>query len=123
VTEVSKGTDHAHGAVTGQALEQFFQGLVGFVVGVAPEGHREFADLFDQLVSLGAFLHTDHVAQDAAQQADVLDQGAFAVAFFSRGAAWSGVGGQGVVWCGLFHRVLGYLEGGVWGCQFLLTSC
>lgn len=104
VTEVSEGTNHAHGAVTGQALEQFFQGLVGFVVGVAPEGHRKFADLFDQLVSLGAFLHPDHVAQNSTEQPDVFDQRTFTVAFVVAGFGGAdmqrGSGGFG----DLFHR-------------------
>jgi hypothetical protein len=30
------------------------------VIGVTSEGHRELADLFDQLIGLGAFLHSDH---------------------------------------------------------------
>ena len=107
MAEVGEGADHTHGAVTGQAFEQFFQGLVGFVVGMAPESYRKLANLLNQLVSLGPFLHPDHIAQNAAQQANVFHQGAFAVAFlvFVEGAGaafeWGGVFGKG-----LFHGVL-----------------
>jgi hypothetical protein len=52
-------------------------------------------------------LHPDDIAQNAAQQADVLDQGALAVAFFACCAAFWGWVGQVGVWGGLFHRVLG----------------
>jgi hypothetical protein len=65
------------------------------VVGVAPESHRELADLLDQFIGLGAFLHPDHIAQNAAQQADVFDQGALAVAFFAVAAGAGLAGGQG----------------------------
>jgi len=74
------------------------------VVGVAPKSHREFADLLDQFEGFGALLGADHVAQDAAQQADVFDQGAFTVAFVAglecAGAAFDRQGGFGE---GLFH--------------------
>ncbi len=54
------------------------------------ERDGELADLLDQLVSLGAFLLADHVAKDAAQQADVFDEGAFVV-FGSDGGSGHGV--------------------------------
>jgi hypothetical protein len=121
VTEVSEGADHADGAVTGQAFEQLFQRLVGLVVGVTAEGHRQLADLLDQLKGLGSFLHPDHVAQDAAKKADVFDQRTLAVALV--GFAGADVFGKrgGGFWCGLFHRSVcgegwfGKLVGGACG--------
>ena len=91
VREISEGADHAHGAVTRQALEQSLECLVSLVVGIAAEGHRQFADLLDQFVSLGTFLGADHVAQDAAEQTDVFDQRFFVVAALAFGAG-RGVG-------------------------------
>jgi succinyl-CoA synthetase alpha subunit len=75
VAEVGEGADHAHRAVAAQALEQLLQRLVGRLVGVAAERHRELADLLDQVVRSLAFLLADHIAQDATEQADVVDQG------------------------------------------------
>ena len=60
-------------------LSSFFSVLSASVVVVAAEGDGELADLLDQLVGFGAFLLADHIAEDAAQQADVFDQGAFVV--------------------------------------------
>ena len=75
VTEVGEGADHADRLVAGQGLEEFFELLVGAFVGVSAKGHREFSNLFDALISCLALLLTNHIAQNAAQQADVVDQG------------------------------------------------
>jgi hypothetical protein len=56
-------------------------------------------------------LHPDHIAQYAAQQADVFHQGAFAVAFVAF-VGDAGLGGQGGFWGGLFHGVLA--KWGLW---------
>ena len=53
--------------------------LAGFMVGIAAESHRPFAHPLDQLIGLNALLLANHVAQDAAQQADVFHQRAFIV--------------------------------------------
>ena len=75
VTEVGEGADHADRLVAGQGLEEFFQLQVGTLVGVSAKGHREFANLLDPLKRRLALLLTNHIAQNAAQQADVVDQG------------------------------------------------
>jgi len=75
VAEVGEGADHAHRLVVAQGLQQGLELTVGGLVGVAPEGHRQLADLLDQLEGLRAFLLADHVAEQAAEQADVVDQG------------------------------------------------
>ncbi len=104
VAEISKGTDHAHGAVTRQAFEQFLQGFVGLLVGVAPESHRELANLLNQFISLWALLRADHIAQNSTEQPDVFDQRTFTVAFVVAGFGGAdmqrGSGGFG----DLFHR-------------------
>jgi cytolysin (calcineurin-like family phosphatase) len=110
VTEIGEGADHAHGAVARQAFEQFLQRFIGFVVSVTAEGHRQLANLLHQFIGLRTFLRADHVTQNAAQKANVFDQGAFAVAFFTPCAARWGWVGQSGVWGGLFHRVLGEVE-------------
>ena len=74
VTEVGEGANHADRLGGAQALEQVLQCAVGTVVGVAPEGHRERADLLDQVVGRIALLLADYVAEDAAEQPDVVDQ-------------------------------------------------
>ncbi|MCY1536722.1 hypothetical protein D9M68_721910 [compost metagenome] len=74
VAEVGEGADHAHRFGGAQALEQVLQRAVGGVVGVAPERHRQGADLLDQRVGFVALLLPDHVAEDSAQQPDVVDQ-------------------------------------------------
>ena len=50
------------------------------MIGVAPERDGKLPDALDQLEGAVAFLLTNHVAQDAAQKADVFDQRAFVFA-------------------------------------------
>eukprot|EP01038_Epipyxis_sp_PR26KG_P018170 gene18170-25557_t len=57
----------------------------------AAEGHGELADLLDQLISLHPLLFADHIAQNTAQQADVINQGLVLVGSFHAGV--SGMGG------------------------------
>ena len=39
VAEIGERADHTDGLVAAQAFEQFFEGLVGLLVGIAPEGY------------------------------------------------------------------------------------
>ena len=77
VAEIGEGPDHTHGLLAAQAFEQFFHLPLGIVVSVAPECDREFADTFDQVKRGGAILLANHVAEQPAEQADVLHQGHF----------------------------------------------
>ena len=88
MAEIGEGADHTGGLRPAQAFEQLLELAVGLVIGIAPEGHRELADLLDQLVGFGALLRTDHIPQNAPQQANVLDQRSFGVF-----AGWLGGGG------------------------------
>ena len=92
VAEIGEGADHAHRLVARQGLEQLLERAVGLLIGVAAEGHRELAHLLDQLVGLHPLLFTDHVSQNAAQQADVVNQGLVLVGSFHAGV--SGMGGM-----------------------------
>ena len=67
MAEVSESPNHAHGLLSAEAFEQFFQGLVGFMVGVAPKSHRKFAYVFDQFKGRCTFLFADHVTQNSAE--------------------------------------------------------
>ena len=96
VAEIGEGADHADRLVAAQALEQLFQRAVGFLVGVAPERNRQLADLFDQFVGLAAFLLANHIAQQTAEQPDVVDQRLVLVdAAARRGRGGCGVGRGG----------------------------
>ena len=75
VAEIGEGADHAHGLVSGELFQQLLQIAVGLFVVVAAKGHRQLANLFDQFESAFAFLLPNHVAQNAAQQPNVFDQG------------------------------------------------
>ena len=50
------------------------------MVGVAPESHRQLAHLLDQVKGGLSFLFADHIAQEAAQQANVFHQRALVLA-------------------------------------------
>jgi hypothetical protein len=75
VAEVAEGTNHAHRLVTGEVLQQAVEHASGRGVPLQPVGHRELAHALDQLEGLGALLLADHVAEDAAEQANVVHQG------------------------------------------------
>jgi len=74
VAEISEGPDDADGLVTRQGLEHFFKGFVGTLVGITPESDRQKPGLLDQLVSGHTILFANHIAQQAAQQTDVIQQ-------------------------------------------------
>ena len=80
VAEIGEGPDHADGLVAAEAFEQLFQGFVGLVIGVAPKSHRQLAHLLDQVKGGLSFLFADHIAQEAAQQANVFHQRALVLA-------------------------------------------
>jgi hypothetical protein len=91
VAEVAEGADHAHRLVARQVLQQPVEHAPGRRVTLEPVGHRELAHALDQLEGLVPFLLANHVAEDAAEQPDVLDQRA--------------VLGGGIGACGGSHRV------------------
>ncbi|MNE68017.1 hypothetical protein D3C80_1636570 [compost metagenome] len=74
MAKIGERADHAHGLVGAQALEQLLELLVGIVVGIAPKRHRQLAHLLHQLIGGNTILLTNHIAQDTAQQANVLNQ-------------------------------------------------
>jgi len=93
VAEIGKGADHAHRLVARQGLEQLLERAVGLLVRIAAEGDRELAHLLHQLIGGHALLVPDHVPQNAAEQADVVNQGLVLVGSFH--ARVSGMGGGG----------------------------
>ena len=52
MAEVGEGADHAHRLLAGERLEQALQRLVGLMVGIAAERHRQLADALDQFEGL-----------------------------------------------------------------------
>ena len=77
MAEVGEGTNHAHGLVSREAFEQFFQRFVCRVVFVTSECNRQFAYVFNQIEGIFTLLLANHIAQNATQQTNVLNQGAF----------------------------------------------
>ena len=73
--EIAEGARHLHGLLQRQVLQQFGQGLAGAFVITDAVGHRQLADALHQFVHGFAFLLANHVAQQFAQQADIVDQG------------------------------------------------
>ena len=59
------------------------------MVGVAPESDRELAHLLDQVKGRSALLLTNDIAQNAAEQADIVDKGLVFVVLARAGHAWS----------------------------------
>ena len=74
VREIGKGADHAHRLVGAQVLEQLFQRLVSRMVVIAAKRYGQLAHLLDQCKYGLAFLLTDDVSQNAAQQPDIFQQ-------------------------------------------------
>ena len=74
VREVAEGANHADRLVTGEILQQAIERAAGLRVALEAIGHRQLPDALDQLEGLLAVLLADHVAQDAPEEADVLDQ-------------------------------------------------
>jgi hypothetical protein len=79
VREIAEGADHAHRLVGGQVLQQPVQHPPGAGVLVDAVGHRQLAHALDQLEGGQPFLFPDDLAEQASEQADVLDQRAFLV--------------------------------------------
>ena len=77
MAEVGEGANHAHGLVGREAFEQFFQRFVGRMVFVTSECNRQFAYVFNQIEGIFTLLLAYHIAQNATQQSNVLNQGAF----------------------------------------------
>ena len=92
MTEIGKAPNDAHCVIAWQAFEEFLQSFVCRVIGITPERHGQFANFFNQLVNLGAFLLTDHITQNSAQKSNVFDQWAFVVARMAFQRGNTGVG-------------------------------
>ncbi len=80
VREIAERADHTDGLVGRQVLQQVVERRAGARVALEPISDRQAADALDQLEGLVALLFADHVAEDAAEQPDVRDQGAVLVA-------------------------------------------
>ena len=90
VREVAEGADHAHRLVARQVLQQAVERAAGLRVALQPIRHRQLAHALDQVVGVPALLLADHVAEDAAEQPDVLHEGAVLL-----GGIVDGVAGHG----------------------------
>ena len=76
VREVAERTDHADGAIVGQALQQAIERPPRRRIALESIFDGELADFLDEVVGRSALLLPDHGAEDAAQEADVVDEGA-----------------------------------------------
>ena len=74
MAEIGESADDADRLVARQTFEQLFEGFVRRVVFVPPKRNRQFADFLNQIKRGCAFLLPNHVAQYAAQQADIFHQ-------------------------------------------------
>jgi hypothetical protein len=74
MAEVGERADDANGLISRQTFEQFFKRLIGFMVGIAAKGHGKLAHLFDQFVGGHANVVANHIAENPAQQPNVLHQ-------------------------------------------------
>ena len=72
--EVTESADDAHRLAVGERLQQLAERLARVGVALQAEGHRKLADALDQLECFGALLLAYDLAQDAAEQPDVLDE-------------------------------------------------
>lgn len=84
VREVRKRPHHGNGLFAGQDLEHAVQFLGGAGVGLAAEAHGRLTDGFDHGEHFLALLIAQHVAQQAAEQADIFLEGRVLVYFGSR---------------------------------------
>ena len=71
---LARGGIDADRRLARQVLQQAVERAAGAGVALQAIGHRQPSHLFDQLEGLAPVLLADHVAEDAAEQADVLDQ-------------------------------------------------
>ena len=74
VREVAERADHAHRAVAAQPREHSVEVAAGALVALQPVRDRELADLLDARERRLAFLLAQDVAEDAAEQPDVVDE-------------------------------------------------
>src|SRR4051812_18489182 len=72
--EITEGADDAHGPGGRQVVEDIFQLAPGGAVLVAMEAHRALPDALDDLEYLRALLIAHGVAENPAQQPDILAQ-------------------------------------------------
>ena len=79
----------------GQAAFDLVERTAGLGVAFQPVGHRQLAHPLDQFEGVLALLLADHVAEDSAQQADVVDQGTVLLGGIV-GRIHSGHGGLGL---------------------------
>ena len=103
VREIAECADHADGLVAAQVLQQPVQRAAGLCVLLQAKRHRQLAHALDQLERGLALLFADHVAQDATEQTDVVDQ---------RAVLFGGVSGRAAAGNGSDARH-GHLDG--WG--------
>ncbi|OIQ74535.1 hypothetical protein GALL_438130 [mine drainage metagenome] len=92
--KVAEGADHAHRLVAGQAAEKLVEGATVFRVAIAVEFHRQLPHGFDNVEHLLSFLFAQHVAQQPAEQADVVEQCGVEVGGWAGSAAGSGRHGE-----------------------------
>ena len=69
---MAEGADDADRLGDRQGRDDLLQLLSRRIVGVTMEPERRLADLLDQVESLAAILGTNRLAQDAAQQTNVV---------------------------------------------------
>ena len=78
--EVAEGADDGLGGVARQRVEQAGQFIAGGRIAVAGEAYGGLSDALDNLKDCLAFLFADRIAEDAAEQADVVAEGFVLVA-------------------------------------------
>jgi hypothetical protein len=114
--EIAERPHHGIGLVARQPLEQAVEFRAGGAVVLAAEAHRGLADRFHQFEGGVAFLFAHAIAEQTAQEADVLTQRQVVVGTAARRGAAGGVGrhhGQlRFAGGGLYGRVAGGLGGG-----------
>ena len=90
VREVAEGADDLDGLAARQAVQRRFELAPRRVVLVAVEADRRLADALDDVEDRLAFLLADRVAEDPAEQADVVAQRKVLVGNFDRVEACHG---------------------------------
>ena len=75
VREITEGPNHEHGLFGAQAVQQSVEPLAGLGIGMAAKGHAQLPNLFHQGEGLLAFLLAQCVAQQAAEESNVVSQG------------------------------------------------
>ena len=72
--EVAEGAHHDDGVVVAQSVQQLGQFRARLEVVIPAEAHAQLAHVLDDFEHAAAFLFAHHVAQHAAEQADVVEQ-------------------------------------------------